>query len=793
MIRPTRGIAGPGRAAFLVLSLVMFIGACGEPGQPIRDVVVTGPDGTATAVRLPAHLDRAGLVPDRECRYRVTAHVELTPALKGRALVLVLPSLSARATASIDDETLVAVRGGDADGYRHRPPLAWAVPARLTDDGVLDIELEVEHTWTQSAWLTVPPELVRAGSGLGRGTWVERVNLVGGIAGVVVILSTGLIMVWVFLLDRRRRTSGLFALVAFNAAAYPAAVAGLLIPLGRFEMPLMCSCLVISNTLARHYTHAFFKLPPPPRRWTWVSVGLVLVFVACSDPYASTYVDVRLTVLYLTFNLGALFWTVIGQIRARRDRTAWLFLLPWMSLALTAPADFLSWTGVAEPGDGARLAVFAFSLFPLLLELLHNDEHVGSLNQVNDQLATQVTDLETRRAEIEQLNLELRRQLADRAAQIHAALLLARGGGRSAPALAPGDIVQHRYRVVRPIGAGGMGTVYQVTRLADGRPLALKLAREVNGETLARLAREVETAATVTHPHVVGMLDVDVASEGYLFLVMELVEGQPLSQARPATPDRAWAVEVLAQLADGLAALHDAGVIHRDLKPANILIAVGAGGAPVVKITDFGIALPTEPDLDDAAEATRSSVLAVPAAGVSSRLPIVDEVTGETVDAPLTPSAERARSVEVARSLVLRGDSPSGDSTGRRDGSVTRTGHLPGTPSYMAPELARGRAHLSVAADMFAFGIIAWELLVGGRPFTEPVVPALLAGRAPVRTRPLLDAWPDAPPELAEAIERCLDFVPTQRPTAVALARILKAARGMAPPASAASPTAHSA
>ncbi len=778
--------------------LALVVGCASADGQSIHDVVIVGPEGETTPLRLPARLDRAGLLPRRASRYQVRAHVALAPNLVGHELVLVLPSLSARASASIDGEPMGAVRGGATRGYRQRPPLAWSVPGRLTGDGALEVTIFVEHTWTQSAWLTAAPELVVAGHGLGRGTWVERVNLPLAAAGLAVAISVGLVMAWVYLIDRSRRASGYFAIQALAAAVYPAHVSGLLIPLGRFEVPVMGTGLVIGITAAVYYTHAFFDSPAPSRWWARAAAATIAVFWLSTDPFWSSDIAGRVMVVYLTLTLVIMLVTITRIIRLRGGREAWQYLLPWLSLALSSPPDLLAWAGIADPLAGARCTVVAFVLFPLLLELLLNQQHVGTLNDANLLLAGQVRDLEARRTEIEQLNNELRRQISDRAGQIQAALLLARGRAGTAPVLVPGEVVQGRYRVERPIGAGGMGTVYEVTRLVDGRRLALKLAREVNGEALARMAREAQTAASVTNPHIVAMLDVDVASAGFLFLVMELVDGKPLSSQHDRFGDRAWALAVLAQLADGLAALHQGGVIHRDLKPSNVLLARADDGALQVKITDFGISVP---------ETYGSSDATFEDAGGSYRSGLVDAVDRKptALDPPVPARLEATRELasiswEIAASdatsatkpspmgprLLPRGPLRARAEPGGKDGAgrshdsgsapLTRTGFLSGTPAYMAPELAEGRHRLVLAADLFAFGVIARELITGHRPYAQPLVLALIEGRPTPAVASLAESWPEAPAHLVHLLDACLDFAPSARPTASVLAVALAAA-----------------
>ncbi len=117
------------------------------------------------------------------------------------------------------------------------------------------------------------------------------------------------------------------------------------------------------------------------------------------------------------------------------------------------------------------------------------------------------------------------------------------------------------------------------------------MARELNGVALARLAREAQIASTMSHPNLVGVLDVDVATSGFLYIVMELVEGTSLGAQRERFGNADWALPLLQQIAAGITALHEAGVVHRDLKPGNVLVTTNTAGAAQIKIADFGISL----------------------------------------------------------------------------------------------------------------------------------------------------------------------------------------------------------
>jgi serine/threonine protein kinase len=158
--------------------------------------------------------------------------------------------------------------------------------------------------------------------------------------------------------------------------------------------------------------------------------------------------------------------------------------------------------------------------------------------------------------------------------------------------LAPGEIFAERYRVLAPIGRGGMGQVHQAFDLRLRRPVALKVLHEpLSAESMARLLREARLAGSLTHPNLVAVFDVG-EHQGRPFMAMELVDGRQLrvfiGAPTPAKDKLRWLVDV----ARGLDAAHRAGLIHRDIKPQNVMVTpLGA------KILDFGIAK----QLDDAA------------------------------------------------------------------------------------------------------------------------------------------------------------------------------------------------
>lgn len=160
------------------------------------------------------------------------------------------------------------------------------------------------------------------------------------------------------------------------------------------------------------------------------------------------------------------------------------------------------------------------------------------------------------------------------------------------PELGPGTLVDDRYRIEAVLGRGGMGVVYRAEQLAMQRPVALKMLRDVlaGSEMMTvRFRREALAASRVRSPHVVTLHDFGVTGDGaHLYLVMELLEGEPLSDRleREGRLPPDIAVSMARQIATALAAAHEAGVVHRDLKPENVLVQPDGH----LKVVDFGIA-----------------------------------------------------------------------------------------------------------------------------------------------------------------------------------------------------------
>ena len=467
---------------------------------------------------------------------------------------------------------------------------------------------------------------------------------------------------------------------------------------------------------------------PPPR---WVLAFMVLSgaasFALSLRPFATYVGSVKLNQASVLVALVYQLVTLSRQARRgdQRQIATWM-LVAWAIVGLASLSNV-----VANPP--IRLAPFGWAAFVVIHALALLQAHVRSLRALNVELGARVEDLEQRNRDVAVLNDELRRQVGDRSARLAEALSrVGQLAARTAP-LRPGAVLNDRYRIVRPLGRGAMGEVYEVERTTDGRRLALKTVSDArSGQALARLAREAEAASKVRHPNVVGILDIDVAPTGQMFLVMELVSGHPLSDEHGRYGDVPWARGMLRQVASGLRALHDAGVVHRDLKPHNVLLELpGDGGEARARIADHGLARGS----------TQSS-------SAATQLAIDTE-------AATHPAAEQA-----------------GASSGS---ALTRTGVVMGTPRYMAPEMLDGVREAPPSSDMWSFGVLAYEVATGQMPFDRSPVEAL-ATHTTWTMKPIEAG--SLPEPMARLIVRCLSVDPASRPTAIEAETALAAAGG---------------
>jgi serine/threonine-protein kinase len=265
-----------------------------------------------------------------------------------------------------------------------------------------------------------------------------------------------------------------------------------------------------------------------------------------------------------------------------------------------------------------------------------------------------------------------------------------------------GSVVNGKYRLVRILGDGGMGSVYEATHAVLGTRVAIKVLHpELVRRTglVERFLQEARVVAQIRSPHVVQVIDVDRTPDGHAYIVMELLEGEPLSSVvdRQRKLPVATACEYTVQILEALEAAHALGVVHRDLKPENVFVTF-TGGRPILKLIDFGIA--------------------------------------------------KAQRLDP------------------RQKNLTVAGVVMGTAEYMAPEQARSADRVDPRADLYAVGVMLYEMIAGARPVRgdtgeDARVIALKVERGEVI--PLVQVAPSVPRDLAGLVHHAMAARPEMR------------------------------
>ncbi len=759
--------------------LVALLAGCGSAERvlPIAAWTVTVPGAPPFEAHLPIRLDAR--MPAAPSSYSLATRVTVPPGMRGRHLTFAIRHLPALASLKVDGHDAALLDPSVLDRYRHAGPQRWRIPAEATTDGVIDLRLDVEHRWPQSAWWLGAPELsatLDGGPALTATDTFNEVSAIGALASsAFVVFLFGFLFVTPS--GRRRGIYGLFALGGAAGMTYPAFALGLTQPiLGVYDAVFCAVMLSVAAITAIHFSHAYFDLPPPHPLLKYVPLVTVGGAIAGRDPFQAGLYMGPLLFAVTAINTSFQLWLIVKlRRRTPRPRNLYLIVLAWPATAVLAVPDFVAWLGAVDPFLGLRTASVGMTLICLMQATALSREHLFALmraDHLNAELATRLDVIGAKHREVALLNDELRRQIAARSRQL-AESLVADDGSIAAPigALEPGDVVQERYAVVRVLGTGGMGAVYEVTRVADGNRFALKvLSLAADGPARARFAREAQVAATVSDSNVVAIVDFDQAKEGFLFLVMELVEGNTLHEVRRRNLDVPWTVYVLAQVASGLHALHKAGIVHRDLKPGNVLLSRAQDGRrPQVKITDFGISSVGE---------ERGSGRAITAPVSAPPPPPPPELSEPTIrdgdgrrEHP--PAFTAAPTPSGAR------DAP----PSKRGAPLTETGVVFGTPSYMAAELVAGTKGATRSSDVFSLGVIAFELLTGRRAFRQSPLHARMEGRELPVADPFLAVCPALDPALAALLDRAIGHDPAARPTAKELAEALTRASQATPPA----------
>ena len=263
---------------------------------------------------------------------------------------------------------------------------------------------------------------------------------------------------------------------------------------------------------------------------------------------------------------------------------------------------------------------------------------------------------------------------------------------------APLPILDGKYQLLRQLGEGGMGAVYEARHKATGRHVAVKVivgeALAKNAEVVRRFEREAMATGKIQSQYIAHTLDAGVdPATGSPYLVMDLFQGEDLQHAigrlGPLQPD--VALRIAAQVCLGLQKAHEADVIHRDIKPANIFLARHEESEIVVKILDFGIA----------------------------------KVKLDGAEAP--------------------------------GPAMTRTGSMLGSPLYMSPEQARGRKTVDQRSDIWSVGVVLYEALTGTTPHAQAeTIGEIIIQICATPPRPVQELAPWVPQAVADIVHKAL-------------------------------------
>jgi formylglycine-generating enzyme required for sulfatase activity len=255
------------------------------------------------------------------------------------------------------------------------------------------------------------------------------------------------------------------------------------------------------------------------------------------------------------------------------------------------------------------------------------------------------------------------------------------------------------YRILRKLGEGGMGAVFEAQHVEIGRKAAIKVLHPQfaqNAQVAMRFLNEAKAANLIEHPGVVEIFEFSRLPDGTTYIVMEYLKGESLGKRLERGPIGLDALRISRQIASVLAAAHEHGIIHRDLKPDNVIMVKDpeAPGGERAKVLDFGIA-------------------------------------------------------KIAEEQVLK----------------TQAGSILGTPAYMAPEQCRGATEVTDRSDVYALGIMLYEMLCGRPPFANAGVGEIMIMQMSKQPPPLRELSPAVAPELAEFVHRTLAKDPKARPT----------------------------
>lgn len=604
------------------LIVLLLIGGCTTTGTELPSWTLEVA-GSTSEVTLPSGL---AVVGDRA--FVLRTEVTLAHEQRGKPLVLLLDCFHAPLAATANGTVLEDQGDGDVGSWR------FTIPASITETGRLVFALSALREGGSVFGVGAEPRLVDEPGGDTRAHAVAGINRYGAMTTILLVAFLAIPYAAMYLLERRK-VYAVTLLYGVSLLLTPLMLLGVIGQLGAFAVFAGLLLGAANWALLIAVLHLTFELERPHRFWWYLLGTYTAIVVAGALVPAMVQVGVRINGP-ISLVVNGYFLVRIAKLARRGEhRIEARMILASSLLSAVILIQGARWviTGRASWG-GVHPLPIGISISMLVQALVLAYQHVA------------------RQRALAEANAELQRQVAERSRELGEAVakLTARP-----MELTDERVVDDRYVIIGRLGAGGTSTVYEVERTGDGKRFALKLLRgRAESRRVARFAREARAVAEDPHPHLVPALEVGIV-DGSAFVVMPLVDGGSLLAHKARFGDRAWALWMLSQIASGLGALHERGLVHRDLRAANVLVSAGQA-----KLVDAGL------------------------------LALIGQTAGgdaDTVTAPPDPADPANAS--------------------------TRPGHLH-SPPHLAPELVRGDP-ATKASDVFAFGVLAKELL-GAEP-----------------------------------------------------------------------------
>lgn len=448
---------------WVVLLLLPLLVACGGGGNDetiaIRTWTLLAPDGHAAEITAPCHLEEK--LPRERSTYRLAATVEVPESWRDRPVSLAVNSLTARATLTANGLHVPDARESAIPSFHSFGTHLWNLPPEVVRRGHIDLVIAVDYDGFAGAWLDAVPLLSPTERGPPAFVGPRFFREASFALGLGVSAAAAMLYGTLFLLDRRRRQNGWLALQALGCMPIQLFMAGLDVPaLTVLALP----AYTVAPLAASHFAYEHFGLTPRRRwAWWWLLAVTVLAGLLWPSPF-----DLRAATACNIVNLvlcGRVIW-ILGVLLRRRPvpMNAVVVAVAWAGFfAFTLPANQV-FLGRGEPFAGYDPWPLGFFWAFLVVLIALARQHIATLRTA-----------EARVVELEAAATELRHQVAERSRELGESFARMETVGSSR--LAEGDRFDARYFVVRPLGAGGMGAVYEVERVTDGRHLALKVIR----------------------------------------------------------------------------------------------------------------------------------------------------------------------------------------------------------------------------------------------------------------------------------------------------------------------------